>query len=44
MGMGGRRKGRRGVEGEMGRVEENMREWDSQDSGSTDRRARKEMS
>ena len=36
MRAGGRRKGRSGVE-------ENLREWDSQDGGRTDMRARKEI-
>ena len=31
-------------EGEKGRVEEKLREWDSQDRGRTDMRARKEIS
>ena len=31
-------------EAEKGRVEENLREWDSRDGGRTDMRARKEIS
>ena len=39
----GRREGGRGRRWEKGRVEENLRKWDSQDGGRTDMRARKEI-
>ena len=40
----GRREGKRGRGREKGRVEENLREWDSRDGGRTEMRARKEIS
>ena len=39
-----RREGERERGGEKGRVEENLREWDSTDGRRTDMRARKEVS
>ena len=40
----GRREGGRGRGGDKGRVDNNLREWDSRDGGRTDMRARKEIS
>ena len=39
-----RREGGRGKVGEKGGGEENLREWDSQEGGRTEMRARKEIS
>ena len=44
MGAGDRRKGRKGIEEEKGRIEENLREWNSCNGGRRDMRARKEIS
>ena len=44
MGEWGRRKERKGRRGEKGRIEQNLREWDSRNGGRTDMRARKEIS
>ena len=43
--MGGRKREERWGRGvEKGRVEENLREWDSREGGRTEMRARKEIS
>ena len=46
MGAGGRvrREGRRRRGEEKGRVEENLKEWDSRDGGRTEMRTKKEVS